>query len=216
MKPELERYSSIIWDWNGTLLNDAWLCVEVMNGMLEERGLRKITLNIYRTIFDFPVRDYYLKLGFDFESEPFEKVGMDFMIRYNERQNECNLHPDATGILSRIAEKGHKQYIMSAREEAELRVEVIKSGISGYFDLVYGLDDHYAHGKTDVGLRLLRDMGIGRETLLFIGDTLHDADVAKELGLDCILVADGHHSRERLEGSGRTVLGSLEELNRIL
>ena len=64
----------VIWDWNGTLLDDAWLCVDVMNGMLSKRGLPLITLEIYRNIFDFPVRDYYLKLGYDFDNESFEMV----------------------------------------------------------------------------------------------------------------------------------------------
>ena len=36
---DLKKYTNIIWDWNGTLLDDAWLCVDVMNGMLKEHGL---------------------------------------------------------------------------------------------------------------------------------------------------------------------------------
>ena len=36
------KYSHILWDWNGTLLDDAWLCVEVMNSMLAERDLPQI------------------------------------------------------------------------------------------------------------------------------------------------------------------------------
>ena len=69
---DLSKYSHIIWDWNGTLLNDAWLCVEVMNGMLAKRNLPIRTLNQYMDIFDFPVKDYYVKLGYNFEKEPFE------------------------------------------------------------------------------------------------------------------------------------------------
>ena len=72
MKLDLTRYSHILWDWNGTLLDDAWLCVDVMNSMLTERKLQPLTLQRYRDIFSFPVKDYYLLLGFDFEKEPFE------------------------------------------------------------------------------------------------------------------------------------------------
>ncbi|MCX6282944.1 MAG: hypothetical protein NTW31_01715 [Bacteroidetes bacterium] len=89
-------YKHIIWDWNGTLLDDAWLCVEVMNGMLEKRGLEKVSLDFYRSVFTFPVRDYYEKLGYDFEKEPFEEVGMEFMVLDNQSSrpgNKTNCSP---------------------------------------------------------------------------------------------------------------------------
>ena len=66
------KYKHIIWDWNGTLIDDAWLCVEILNNILEKRGLNAITIDDYREHFTFPVRDYYVKLGFDFSVEPFE------------------------------------------------------------------------------------------------------------------------------------------------
>lgn len=216
MNLDIKRYSHILWDWNGTLLDDAWLCVEVMNRVLAERNLQPLTLQRYRDIFAFPVKDYYLMLGFDFEKEPFEKVGMDFMDLYNLRQRECMLHPEARGILLKLAGKGIPQSVLSAREENELRTEIKESGIASFFDKIYGLDDHYAHGKTDVGVKLIVDLGLPVEKLLFIGDTLHDAEVAKELKIDCILIPAGHHSQERLSVSGFPVIASLKELTGLL
>ena len=123
MLNETKKYSHIIWDWNGTLLNDAWLCVDVMNGLLEEYDLPVSTLERYRAIFDFPVKDYYEKLGFDFSKDPFEKVGMEFMIRYNQRQKETGLHKEVLDVLEFIHRKGYRQSILSAREQNELRKE---------------------------------------------------------------------------------------------
>jgi phosphoglycolate phosphatase len=210
---EPPKYTHILWDWNGTLLNDNWLCVEVMNTMLASRNLPLLTLDHYREIFDFPVKDYYLKLGFDFEKELFDIVGMDFMIRYNQRQLECGLHKDAVSSLKCISDKGFRQNILSAREQNELRQETIDLGIAAYFDHVEGLDDHYAHGKIDVGYRLLKELGINKNNILFVGDTCHDADVAKELGIDCVLIPNGHHSEARLQGSGFPIVRSLNELS---
>jgi phosphoglycolate phosphatase len=216
MNLDIMRYSHILWDWNGTLLDDAWLCVEVMNGMLAERKLQPLSLKRYRDIFSFPVKEYYQVLGFDFQKEPFEKVGMDFMDLYNLRQSECKLHPEVNAVLAKVAGKGIPQSVLSAREENELRTEIKNSGIDSFFDKICGLDDHYAHGKTDVGIRLIAALGLPKEKFLFIGDTMHDAEVAKELGIDCILIPEGHHSPERLSGSGYPVIGSLKEFNGLL
>ncbi|MCK9203938.1 MAG: HAD hydrolase-like protein [Bacteroidales bacterium] len=209
---DLSKYTHIVWDWNGTLLDDAWLCVDVMNGMLQERNLPLKTLEQYREVFDFPVRDYYVKLGFDFEKEPFDVVGMEFINRYNQRQHETILQPEALEILSWMASHGLRQSILSAREQNELLEESRILGVAGFFDRIYGLDDHYAHGKIDVGQKLIRDLAVPIQKMLFIGDTRHDAEVAIELDMDCILVQDGHHSLERLMEMGFPVVPSLKSI----
>ncbi|MFH1296088.1 MAG: HAD hydrolase-like protein [Bacteroidota bacterium] len=208
---DLSRYTHILWDWNGTLLDDAWLCVEVMNSLLLPRNLPPITLDIYRSIFDFPVKDYYVKLGFDFDREPFEKVGMEFMVLYNQRQPECRLHPEVKHVLPYCQLKGYRQSILSAREQRELVAETENLEVRPFFDEVRGSDDHYAHGKTDVGIRLLRDLGIPKQEMIFVGDTLHDAEVAGEIVIDCILIPNGHHSEERIHSAGVPVFSSLNE-----
>jgi phosphoglycolate phosphatase len=213
---KLSNYSHIIWDWNGTLLDDAWLCVDVMNGMLTERGLPLRTLEEYRELFDFPVKDYYVKLGYDFEYEPFDQVGMEFIVRYNRRQNETKLHPEVRDVLNAISARGFSQNILSAREQNELISETISLGVFSYFDLIRGLDDHYAHGKTDVGLNLVKDIGVPTEKMLFIGDTRHDADVAAEIGIACMLVTNGHQSESRLLQLGVPLIYSLSDLFELL
>ena len=68
----MKKYRYIFWDWNGTLLDDVWLCVDIINYMLIKRGKSEITQSQYREIFDFSVKGYYKKAGFDFKTEPFE------------------------------------------------------------------------------------------------------------------------------------------------
>lgn len=209
-----KKYTHIIWDWNGTLLNDAWLCVDVMNGMLRERDLPLKTVEQYVEMFDFPVKDYYEKLGYDFSSEPFEEVGMEFIVLYNQRQHEAGLHDGVVDILSWFRDHGYRQFILSAREQTELIDETHELGVFPFFDRINGLDDHYAHGKTEAGLRLIGEMAVPREKILFIGDTRHDAEVSFGMGVDCVLIPHGHHSRERLEKLGVPIVESFEELKK--
>ena len=62
----------VVWDWNGTLLDDAEVCLAVMDRMLVRRGLPPIgDMERYREIFTFPVRDYYALAGLDMDAEPF-------------------------------------------------------------------------------------------------------------------------------------------------
>ena len=212
MTIELKNFTHIIWDWNGTLLDDAWLCVDVMNGMLKKRGLPLKTVEEYRELFDFPVKDYYAKLGYDFDKEPFDEVGMEFIIKYNKRQDETLLHPEVLEILAAFNTRGFSQNILSAREHNELISETRSLGVFAYFDLIRGLDDHYAHGKLDAGLLLMKEICATKEKILFIGDTRHDAEVATELGIACLLIPNGHQSEKRLLQLDLPMISGLKDL----
>jgi phosphoglycolate phosphatase len=79
MKNPFFSYRHIIWDWNGTLLDDKWLCIESINLVLKARDLQPIDEERYSRIFRFPVKDYYKEVGFDFSTEPFERPAMEFI-----------------------------------------------------------------------------------------------------------------------------------------
>ncbi|MCD4792387.1 MAG: HAD family hydrolase [Bacteroidales bacterium] len=210
------HYKHIIWDYNGTLLNDINLCVDVINDMLSSRKLPIMTVDKYRELFDFPVKDYYAKIGFDFEKESFEIVGTEFIVEYDKRQKSSELHTGVKELLAEIKKQGIKQSILSARKEEQLLEELNDFGIINCFQEVVGLNDHYAGGKTESGIKLISRLGISKDKILMIGDTKHDAEVAKEAGIDCILVSHGHHMREKLETCGVKVFESLEGVSTII
>ncbi|MBL7965402.1 MAG: HAD family hydrolase [Prolixibacteraceae bacterium] len=208
----IENVRGIIWDWNGTLLNDAELAVETMNGMLAKRGLPLMTPERYKDVFTFPVKEYYQKIGFDFEAEPFEIPALEFIERYNQLVGECSLHNDSVRVLNHFREKGIPQFILSAMKQETLDNCLAHYEISHFFDHVSGLDDHYAHSKLENGLSLIRELKLNPEELLLIGDTIHDYEVATEMGCRCILIANGHQSHELLKSAGAPVLAELKQL----
>jgi len=48
--------------------------------------------------------------------------------------------------------------------------------------------------------------------MVLIGDTVHDFEVATELGCKCVLIANGHQSCEILQSTGVLVLDRLGKL----
>ena len=88
MKP---AKNTIIWDWNGTLLDDVGICLQSINSMLKERKIDELSRHKYKRVFTFPVIDYYRKVGFDFNQENWEKVAMEFMDRYFAKLPCCPL-----------------------------------------------------------------------------------------------------------------------------
>lgn len=193
----LSRYRHVIWDWNGTLLDDTDLCIDVMNGMLARRGLPLIDRERYQAAFDFPVRDYYARIGFDVDRE-FEQLSVEFITAYDARRFDCRMHAGAEAVLGAVGSAGASQSILSAYRQETLREIVGHFRIGRHFIRLNGLDNIHAHGKTDLGRAWIRDLGLPPAEVLMIGDTVHDHEVACAMGVDCLLVACGHHAATRL------------------
>jgi phosphoglycolate phosphatase len=207
------KYRHIIWDWNGTLLDDAWLCRQIMNGMLGRRSLPLLSAERYAQIFDFPVRDYYRNAGWDFEREPFEKLNDEFIEEYERRKLECPLRERAVETLSAIAHQEISQSIISAAKQSSVEEMVERYAIESLFLAVNGLDNHLAFGKVDIGLKWVSELGLPPDRILMVGDTVHDHEVAVAMGVDCILIPSGHQDKGRLEATGAPVIASLAELD---
>jgi phosphoglycolate phosphatase len=212
----LQKYHHIIWDWNGTLLDDAWLCNEIMNGMLQGRDLPPLSPQRYSEIFDFPVKDYYQKAGWDFDKVPWEVLSDEFINEYNARMLECPLREDTAEVLESVAGKDISQSIISAAKQTMVEEMVKHFQITDLFTAVRGLDNHHAFGKVDIGLQWINTLDIDPGQVLMVGDTIHDHEVAQAMGVDCLLIPSGHQSRTRLEACGVAVIETLREVERFL
>ncbi len=208
-------YQHIIWDWNGTLLNDTWLCVEVLNGLLAKRNREPISETTYRENFGFPVIHFYDYLGFDTGVDSFEKISREFIGDYEARWlEECSLHPETTEILTELSNLGHTHSVLSAAKQEALEIGIQHFGISPFFTGLMGTDNIHAQGKVEQGRRWIDQLDWRPEEVVVVGDTLHDFEVAEAIGTHCILLAHGHHTPERLAASGAPVAHSLRELIR--
>ena len=212
----LKDIKHIIWDYNGTLLNDIDLCVEMINIVLSRRELATITKQHYKEVFDFPVKDYYEIIGFDFNKEPFDVVGTEFIEEYNNNTNRFILHDGVLEILEKIKNLGIEQSVLSARLQESLHQELNDFGINKYFEHTFGLSDHYANGKSELGKQLMNRIEEAPENILLIGDTLHDMEVARALGIQELLISNGHQNYERLSKGSNNVLSSVNEFLKLI
>ncbi|MFO7447818.1 MAG: HAD hydrolase-like protein [Ignavibacteriaceae bacterium] len=208
----LTKYKHVIWDWNGTLLDDVTLCVNIINNILSKRELKALSHNEYREIFTFPVLDYYMKAGLDLDKYPFEALGTEWMGEYEKEKSNVCLFEGAEEILSYVKQTGREQSILSAYPHITLVEIVSMLGLESYFTNISGLDHIYATSKIDIGKQLVKKIGLKGSEMVFVGDTVHDYEVACEMGADCILIANGHQSKERLITCRVPVFDSLTAL----
>ncbi len=207
--PTSSTFDTVIWDFNGTLIDDLDLAVQCINEQLARRSLPPLTTSSYRSVFGFPVEDYYRRIGLDPDSEPMADLSAEFFSAYDRGLKACSLHDDAVETLQLFKRRGCTQFVLSAMEENRLRATADHLGIGEFFAGIYGLSHLEGDSKLSRGRDLLRDFDIDPRTTMLVGDTRHDAEVAGALGMSATLVAQGHQSLVRLQDTDSPVYSSL-------
>jgi phosphoglycolate phosphatase len=214
---KMAKYKHIIWDWNGTLFDDAWLCVDILNQILKEYHLPTITTELYQQHFSFPVENYYRRLGFDFSNtHSFDRVAAQYMGIYNKRRFECKLRGDAFRIVDFIDNHKMAQSILSAYHQNNLKEMIAHFKIDHFFTSIVGLDNYYAESKIDIGKKLVDGMKINPEQILLIGDTTHDFEVAQTMNIQSVLIPGGHQKKDKLISCGAVVLESVIDIQDLI
>ena len=198
------KYDYIIWDFNGTLLNDVGICVDCLNTLLKSHGMSEKTEEEYKKIFTFPIKEYYRRAGFDYDTLAHEWTD------YYRSRADLELFDGAEQTLKTLANRGLKQIIISASEKNTLFEQTKVLGIDGYFSEMLGLDNIHARSKEATAKDWRKRHP--KAKAIFIGDTTHDKDVADAIGADCLLIPNGHQTREILKKTGATVCEDIKDI----
>ena len=209
------KVSHIIWDWNGTLLDDTQACVNSINVLLAKRGVPIIDVTNYRDIFGFPVIDFYRRINFPLASEDWSLVAREFHDVFLA-DTTFKLQSSTVETLKRIQSLDIGQSILSASEQSILDQMLAGYGIRSFFSHVCGVNNLYGDSKIAIGHQLLARVTLPKESVVIVGDTLHDVEVAHALGVSCVLIAQGHQSRIRLEQAGVPVFDDMDAFCRTL
>jgi phosphoglycolate phosphatase len=196
----------VIWDWNGTLLNDVDHAVETMNHLLQKHSLPSLDRHRYQKIFDFPVKNYYDALGFDYSKESFEDLCHLFVDRFMAGFHMLPLVDQMERVLRELHRNEVQQSVLSATDQLNLDNMISHFGLNGLFAHVFGIDNKLAGSKIARGHELLKISEVSPTDSIIVGDTIHDLEVADALGIEAVLVSHGHQCAERLRAHGANVI----------
>lgn len=208
-----KRGKHLVWDWNGTLLDDIEAVIGATNAAFAELGLEAITLARYRELYTVPVPKFYERLMGRLPTDA-EWVVMDdaFHRHYWARAEACALTAGAAELLAARQESGFTQSLLSLAPHAELVPLVRRHGIEERFVRVDGRIGASTEGKSGHMVRHLEALvGVDPVRVVVIGDAADDARAAAHVGARAVLYTGGSHSRASLEAAGVPVVDSLAE-----
>jgi phosphoglycolate phosphatase-like HAD superfamily hydrolase len=200
----------LVWDWNGTLLDDLHLVVSSTNAAFASVGGRPVDSDEHRRQFRRPVAEFYaeiLKRAID--DEEFGRLDRIFHDAYRLGLTSTTLADDA---LAAIKSWPGSQSLLSMWFHRELVPAVETYGLAGIFARVDGL-------RTEIGgdlkaghlARHLAELQVAGDRVVLIGDSLDDAAAAASVGGAAVLYTGGFTHPARLRASGLPVADTLVE-----
>jgi len=200
----------LVWDWNGTLLDDLSLVVAATNASLATVGAGPVTAEEHRRDFRRPVEAYYAGvLGRPLRPDEFGALDRAFHDAYDAGLPSVML---SAGALDAVRGWAGTQSLLSMWFHDQLVPAVTRYGLSAYFRRVDGLRAAVGGGHKAPHLAAHLDaMGVVGTDCVMIGDSVDDAVAAASVGARIILYSGGFTDRARLVEMGVPVVGTLAE-----
>ncbi len=200
----------VIWDWNGTLLDDLGIVVDAVNASLAEMGAPPIDADGYRDHYTRPVPVFYERLlGRPVSAGEWAHIDDVFHRVYRASLGDARLAADALSALDAVAVRGATQSLLSMWWHDELLPAAQRFGVDRYMTRIEG--NRGEAGETKLRHLASHLAALGRDRGVVIGDSLDDGWAAHEAGVPCVLYDGGSHHRRELAALGVPIAGSLVE-----
>ncbi len=204
----------LVWDWNGTLLDDLPLVVSSTNAAFASVSAPALSAEAHRLAFRRPVAEFYAEvLGRALEEGEFGRLDKIFHDAYRLGLASCGLARDATIAMSSWT---GTQSLLSMWFHHELVPEIERRGLTAMLARIDGLRGPVGGDlKAEHLARHLSDLGVEGSSAVLIGDSVDDADAAASVGARCVLYTGGFTNPARLRAVGVPVADSLVEAVRL-
>ncbi len=205
---------TILWDFNGTVMDDLGAAVGAVNAMLTRRGLPLIDEEWYTLHLVMPLERFYADIGFDMRKERIEVVSEEFQVEC--RKFPRPVFPQVLEALERFRKRGLGQLLFSSLHHDILTKQAEERGITHYFEGIVGRQDRSLGGKEKAAEAYFTAHGLKPSEVLVVGDLTTDYDMAHYLGCPCALIHKGHQHRDILSKTGAYILTDASEIDKLL
>jgi phosphoglycolate phosphatase-like HAD superfamily hydrolase len=213
----MTRTSHVVWDWNGTLLDDNDAVLAAVNEVCAGFGRAALSWSEWQEVYARPMRVSYERiLARVLDDEDWARVDKLYHERYDLLLHTCGLAQGVPDELRRWRDSGRTQSLLSMWFHAQLVPTIERFGLTEYFSRVDGLVGEVGGGsKADSLIRHLQAQELDPAGVVLIGDVVDAALAAQAAGAGGVLVSTGAMTRAALESTGAPVTTSVAEALRL-
>jgi phosphoglycolate phosphatase-like HAD superfamily hydrolase len=179
----------LVWDWNGTLLDDRVLILDSIGSALRDAGFAAVPAARMRADFTRPLRAMFERLvRRPLTSDEWSLLEPTFRRNYQGRLPHASLVPGVREVLADVRSNGGRQSLVSLWDHAELVRVVRRHRLTEYFDEVTGRNGEERDDKGAMLMTLLHRRSLHPDDVVLIGDAHDDVSAADAAGVRAVIV----------------------------
>lgn len=211
------RYSLVVFDWDGTLVDSTAIIARAIQDAVRDMGEPVPDDAAARFVIGLGLDDAIANVAPSLPKARYPELARLYRGHFLARESDIPLFDGAADLLVELEAAGHLLAVATGKSRAGLDHALERSGLRQRFQATRCGDEGFPKPHPDMLLHLMDRLGVSPCETLMIGDTTHDIELARNAGADSIAVAYGAHDGAGLAGaSPLAVMQSVAELRRWL
>lgn len=202
------RYESYIFDLDGTLLNTLDDLAASCNYALRSFGMPEHSVDDVRRFVGNGVRKLMERAIPDGDNNPkFDECYATFREHYLHHSLDTTGPYEGIRDMLATLKQNHKHIAVVSNKFYEATQELVRHFFNDTIKVAIGERSNIRKKPApDTVLEALRQLGVSKDTAVYIGDSDVDIDTARNCGMPCISVLWGFRDKQFLLDHGATTL----------
>jgi phosphoglycolate phosphatase len=212
-------FKAAIFDFDYTLADSSEGVVECVNYALRGVGLPEANADEIRSTIGLPLPEILVRLAGRENSYMRDEYVALFVEKADEViADSTEVFDFVPDVMSYLKERDYTLGIMSTKFRHRIETILKREGLLHFFDVIVGGEDVSRHKPDPESLNLtIRKLGLPREELIYVGDSVTDAKTAKRSGVNFVAVLSGVTPRDAFDAYPRyAILASIQGLRGVL
>lgn len=194
-------YPLIVFDWDGTIIDSHSAIVACMQEASRELGLAIPEAGRASHVIGLSLHEILRIVAPELPAARYPEYVAAYRRHFLAREDTMRLFPGMLELLEGLS-RSHLLGIATGKSRKGLDRALAANGIGGLFAASRCADETTPKPHPAMLLDLMEELQVDADSVLMIGDTSHDMEMARAAGVDAVAVAYGAHPEEGLRACG--------------
>jgi phosphoglycolate phosphatase len=209
------KYSVIIFDWDGTLVNSTARIVDSMQRASSNVGLPRLTNHAIQQIIGLGLPEALKRLWPEISAEQLQRMRIDYSANFSLHSDvPVDFFPQAHKFFEELQGLGYVLAVATGKTRKGLDEMLDGMKVRDVFDITRCADETTSKPDPHMLREILTELQLTSAQALMVGDTSFDLDMAKNIEMDAVGMTHGAHESSILLASGAKAL--CHDLNELL